>query len=833
MRARSLTTFMLGCALCTTAIRLIPDAYAETTTEPEAKGALQMSTATKALEITVPLKDGKFSVGDIAVQVQSDNAISINRDSILTTLARVMRLEALDAVRKQLVSRNYVDVDELRKAGLGITYIPSELELRLDLKVEQRPRGEISGSRERVDASAETLAKPSAVSAYVNFRGGIDYYADARNDTSHMSLPPVTLEGAARIFGIVLEGEAHVSGDGTLKRGGFRTVFDMPDEALRFTTGDLVPGSVGLQGMPAVIGMSVEKSFHKLQPNKNTRPTGRRSFRIERTSEVLVMVNGLEVRRLHLGPGEYDLDSLPLTHGSNDIQISIKNDLGETQTLNFNILFSHELLAVGMSEWAIAAGLQARPGITSIEYNSDEPVIMASYRRGIQESLTAEGSVLTGAKAGIGRVGALAQTSAGLFLVSAGASLDAEIGAGWQASLDFQTAPKALGEGRSFGITAEAASRQYKPYLESQGVNDTFVRIGAAYSETLWDEVVASTSVHYNVGRDQQVDAFGGGVSLGKALDKDLSVSVSANYESARAAINTNPTGFSILGRVTWRAGDSANVGLTYDATTHVTTGTVSDQHASGASKWGVNLEVAHDPNADGRHSPDNTVSGAVSYIDDRAEVNAYRGVRVGGLGTQRFSETNTITVGTALAYGDGLFGMSRPIHGAFAVIDGHPTLVDKDIRVAPSENGYRATADWLGAAVISDISPYSPSRIPYDVPDAAPGYDLGSGAFEMMAPYKAGYSLIVGSGITVTVGGILRDAKGAPLPLLAGFIHPRGSNEKKIEIFTNGAGRFLAAGLTPGDWEIDMADTPSTHYTLSTGQGKDGVVEIGELQPN
>ena len=44
--------------------------------------------------------------------------------------------------------------------------------------------------------------------------------------------------------------------------------------------------------------------------------TGGGSFRIERTSDIDVLVNGVSVRRLHLRPGTYNFRDLPLGAGA-------------------------------------------------------------------------------------------------------------------------------------------------------------------------------------------------------------------------------------------------------------------------------------------------------------------------------------------------------------------------------------------------------------------------------------------------------------------------------------------------------------------------------------
>ena len=112
--------------------------------------------------------------------------------------------------------------------------------------------------------------------------------------------------------------------------------------------------------LPPLIGVRVEKSFQKLQPTRNIRPTGRRSFRIERASDVEVLLNNRPVRRLKLGPGEYDLDALPLTAGNNNVRLIIKDDTGREETVDFSVLFDRALLTPGLNRMGIHRRLRIR-----------------------------------------------------------------------------------------------------------------------------------------------------------------------------------------------------------------------------------------------------------------------------------------------------------------------------------------------------------------------------------------------------------------------------------------------------------------------------------------
>jgi outer membrane usher protein len=124
---------------------------------------------------------------------------------------------------------------------------------------------------------------------------------------------------------------------------------------------------------------------------------------------------------------------------------------------------------------------------------------------------------------------------------------------------------------------------------------------------------------------------------------------------------------------------------------------------------------------------------------------------------------------------------------------------------------------------------------VTYDAPEAPAGYDLGSAAFDMKAPYKAGYNLKAGSAYTVTAMGTLLDAEGQPLPLLAGEAREADKeNGRKVELFTNRAGRFGAQGLAPGKWIIEMpAEAGPARYAIEIPAGVTGLHDAGTLKPS
>lgn len=79
----------------------------------------------------------------------------------------------------------------------------------------------------------------------------------------------------------------------------------------------------GFQAAPDIAGISFFRSYSVLNPQQIIRPRGDRTFRLDRPSTVEVIINGQQVRRLQLAPGNYNLRDFPFAQGGNDIQRSI------------------------------------------------------------------------------------------------------------------------------------------------------------------------------------------------------------------------------------------------------------------------------------------------------------------------------------------------------------------------------------------------------------------------------------------------------------------------------------------------------------------------------
>jgi len=84
----------------------------------------------------------------------------------------------------------------------------------------------------------------------------------------------------------------------------------------------LEPQGRGFQAVPDIAGVSIFRSYSVLNPQQVIRPRGDRTFRLERPSTVEVIVNGQQVRRLQLAPGNYNLPDFPFAQGGNHLRLN-------------------------------------------------------------------------------------------------------------------------------------------------------------------------------------------------------------------------------------------------------------------------------------------------------------------------------------------------------------------------------------------------------------------------------------------------------------------------------------------------------------------------------
>jgi outer membrane usher protein len=779
---------------------------------------------------------------------------------------------------------SYLPLEVLNQRGIDIHYDPQAIALQVAPTMDQRATQHLSfGDSPGVDSS--DMARPAEMAGYLNMRATAAYVSQSSSGGTGMDVTTVDLDGAMRFRGAVLESEASFYAgapagltqayyqDYVFYRHGTRLVYDLPEDAMRIRFGDFAPDITGFQGGPDLLGVSIQQSYKQLQPGKTIRPTGSHSFSIERPSNVDIIIDGVLFKHIRLAPGNYNLSDIPLRAGANDVQLVIMDDTGTRRTLEFKAFSGNDLLAPGVSEWSFSGGIKsydqgvvqlpgspgAMPPNVSVvnkssayqqrQYYFDRPVATGYYRVGVTTALTVEANTQADERAAMSGAGFATQTVYGLFTgeLSASASYSGQAGFAAQLGYGYDRFDWFGPYKSALRLLAEYRSPDYEPVGTFNSAPLYNESVAASYTQKLPYDVSGGLSFSLSH-LDSQSAAFaatGGNhweadLSLSKNLTHEISGSLSLGYgrntESQNYAGSIyNQNGFQTLVRLVWTPDLQTRTMASYDSRAQI--GEVSgtrNSETQGVGSWSAT--------ADAQVQPENrdAVNGSVSYAANRANVTVAHTAGLAGVGFDGASnvasteERTSVSVASSLVYADGSWGVGRPVTNSFALVTPHQSLEGSPV-VLGGTNATVAQTDILGPAVVPNLAAYRQTRLQYDAPGAPSGYDLGSANFDINSLYRAGYTLQVGSAYTVTAMGTLQDANGEPIPLLAGVARETSKPDgRKVELFTNRAGRFGAQGLAPGRWVIELPTEPEpTRYVIVVPEQAKGLYNAGELKPS
>ena len=580
---------------------------------------------------------------------------------------------------------------------------------------------------------------------------------------------------------------AHTPGP---KRQLSRLVYDMPEDRVRSEIGDVEPIGAGFQQTPNLLGFSIEKSAHKLTPGDTFSPTGGGSFTIDRPSRVEIRVNGVVQRQLQLEPGKFNLRDLQLATGTNNVDIIITDDTGAQHTVTYTSFFDTNLLAAGKSEWGLTAGLPSYLRDEARDYLPDLYMGSAYVRYGIYDGATAETDIQANMHVAMVGAGMLVDTGFGLVNARAAVSWGEfgegiALGADWSV-VNFEGLTAARGESFRF------SSEYHSPNFHSPGDIDTtqtgvifpewnyWLNLNATWSALIGYDTTLALSTRYQFVNGAQFgqaiyawssNRYGADVTLSRPLTQTLSgsLTIGVSNESFLATLDRvqdpDPE-FRIGVRLFDRPDEHTSITSGYDFLDAQTDLSAYRSEGNGIGRWDTSVYVQQN-----EFNAQASVSATAGYYGNRAQVRIIHNSGFDGTAYSSFDidpgpQRTSLQVGTAIAFADDKIAIGAPITGdAFAIVYPHASIADKEITVGNNDD-IKAVADHWGPALVTSVPVYSPSTIAIDADDLPLGYSLGAATFDILAPFKAGYALEVGSDYSVSVYGSLVLADGQPVAL-------------------------------------------------------------------
>ena len=780
---------------------------------PEKENSAQEAAPTQLL---LPLLRSGNVYGDVLVDVFVDGRILYNRASLVEKLAPLLSPDGLAQFEQDLATNAKLTPQDVAAAGIELSYNPSQLEISVD-----RIEGSLAiigslGFDPVADDFPITL-EPSRTSAYLNI------FSELGIDNRDSSLDPSFLfDGAVRARGIVLEFEGGydqdiADGSGFYRRS-TRAIYDQPEQFRRWSAGDVQASGLGLSGGIFLGGIAVEKGRRVFNDAGPITDLGSQQILLERDATVEVLIDGQQVELLQLTAGPYDLGQLQAQYGGRNAQLFVTDVAGRRQIASFDTFADPNALAPGETEYGAAIGFI--PGNFGVNPTySDDPALSGYYRRGLSNRLTLGGSIQASQDVQVIGSELIASPRAipGRFQLGLAASFGQSTGFAGEFGYSLQLNQSSLagqlsvnGEYRSSGfatvndrILFDRGDTFFLNANFSQRIDDRssivvganwFERGGSPANKTIFADFVRSTrNYRFSIGAEYGDDFFrrNFGVRATFSIPLGRTIRADATYNSRR---------------------DDARA-------------SISKSYEDRVGSWGYDLILRHSQGVQG-------VEASASHVSNRFFARGF--VSSSGRGLGNISETRSarLQVGSALAFADGVFGIGRPITDSFVLarpnsdLEGPKATLGRTLAAGSPD----AVSGPLGAALSGRLSSYNRQSIIYDLADAPPGTDIGTGVETVLPPYRSGYSIIVGSGASVTAIGFLNFPDGRA-GLISGTVSSSDDPEfSEQQFFTNSQGRFAIIGLRPGyTYQIGLMGA-ETSFTIDVPQDSGAILQLNEV---
>ncbi|MGZ5201400.1 MAG: fimbria/pilus outer membrane usher protein [Telluria sp.] len=520
--------------------------------------------------------------------------------------------------------------------------------------------------------------------------------------------------------------------------------YDMPDRLQTLVVGDTIGVDSGWSRPVRYAGIRWGRDF-TMRPGFVTMPQVAVAAEAALPSTVDVVVNNARRMSQAVPPGPFELPDVPVVTGAGQINVIVRDVLGNERVVTQNYYSSSRLLAPGLTDFSMEAG-RMRFGYGSDSHYAQQ-FAAGTFRLGLARDLTAElrGEWQGERKAAGVEVSSLLGSWAIAHVAvarSQGSTTDpAEHGNMMSAGLERTTVHGGA------AISYEQADRQFAPFGEAASPLAPLSRPRQRLLATMGGPVVAGLNAGVSYVRQVRWDGERvaiGAVALSAPLSHGMSLNLSVNRE--------------LLPPFDWRAGLLLSIPLSVtdhayvqaersSAGRPVATAAVSRTAPAGIG-WGWNLQASTQDSQRARAS--------VRYNSNWSELYGEAATAPDGSPAARAEARGSVGVLSGMPF------LSRPIgEGSFAVVDvgglpGVPVLRSHQVI---------ATTDGSGRALIPGLLPWQKNQIEID-PIALPLDATASSWVQEVTPFAA-------SGATVRFDVkrsrqallVLRKPDGTPVP--------------------------------------------------------------------
>lgn len=776
----------------------------------------------RVISFTVPLIYERRALGDVMLEVYSDNSVSLDTVTLREQLDQLLNEEGVAELDRISAGRKMISPEDLATIGIDLEFNQSLLQIDVNSIA-----GNIRPVRQLIETSTSTragdipLLSPAHFSAYVNFNANVDY----RTETDEFT-PELFFDGAFRLGDVAVEFDGAVSdqlGEGTrVFRRGVRAVYDRREQHQRFAAGDLRLETLSLLRTPFLGGVSFEKSRRTFDPFTPAARLGAGEFFLDNNSTVDVIINGDLYQTLNLDAGTYDLASLPVQLGANDVQLQIRDSGGREQTVNLDYFYQPLDLIAGEEEYSLSVGMIARDLAFEPAYTND-PAAVGLYRRALSDDLILGGAAqisedvqLVGVEATV-----VPQFVPG-FLNFEGAASFSDAGTAFSARASYRlSSGNSISNQSTLSLNVDYTGQGFTTISNVIPIQFDLLTLSASYTRAISEKGRIVSGAIYSHRGGPQEDLASGFVDYIHRLNDRLQLVAGVEYGNSDAIEDE----FGVRVGVSYIFGGNTRGSADYRSRTQTARANITRGSDNKVGSYGYDAGFISDPEQ-------SRVDLGFDYVSNRFDTRISMFSEGSNIGNIADEQRVRLQFGTALAVADGQFAIGRPIRDAFAIVHPHKSLEDGEVIAGRdlSENTFEAKSGTFGGALQGRLSSYADQTIQYDVDGAGIGYDIGEGVARVDPPFRAGYSVQVGSDNFVSVVGTLKRG-GEVVSLISGTVEALDDDKFESKpFFTNSVGRFGMLGFAPGKTYRVTFDQGSSQFEFTIPDDSTGLLRLDDL---
>lgn len=752
--------------------------------------------------------------------------IKFEGQPLIDFISPIIKENLVINLKSKIDAQGLLKIADAKDVGLQIEF--NEDTLNLDLKIDPK---QLSGydynlNSDRSRFSNQKVLDPSPFSAIINGEILQNY-----NDTGNgyqTGEKTGEIESAVRFYGLVLENTFDYKSEREAipwLRNKTKLSYDFEKALIRTSLGDIDPQLRGYMREFTGMGATIHREF-SIDPEFLLNQYHSAKFFLEEPVTMEVYINDRLHRKLDIGPGPVTIGGLPLRSGLNEVKFKIIKLDGSTELIDYQQLRDYRLLEPGVVDFSLSVINPEKEPVDKWqkEYDFNKTFYQGFYRQGINNKLLLgmnfqydDIDYLIGAEAKF-------LSPWGFFLMDAASTCHQErshCGGGAKINyqnqyLDTQTRPDF-----NISITGEYVSK----YFDLRDKLDDFINekkfeIGAFVGQSLSQTVRTGFGLKRNYYRSDKKAENTLNLNLGVNLTKNWKF----NLYYRRLMRSENDEGMFI--NLSWfEPQKDMQFFSNYD-----TFNDNANSYYRYSPKYG---QHQLDAIAQWDHSKNTEASGInLDYANQRIELQAgHRSTFPTKNNDDSTIHNSFVGAGMGLAIAGGHFSLSRPIRNNFVLVDMKNRPSGQPIEINRYGKYYTSEINFLGPAVLSNLSDYQVKSIKINTSELEEGNNVNKESELIKTKYRSGHFIKFVNTISASLVGIMIDSYKQKLSLKVGYLVDAQSNQNVGEFFTDDSGLFYIEGIKSGSYYLKIYNSNLVSNKIIIKENQNGVIDLTQIQ--